>query len=58
MREEKIITVHKRSPSNLRGEKIKSIGKFIIFVLSVVVKDEFPNSIVRFREVLILSNNL
>ena len=44
MREGKKITVHKGGPSNLLVDRTKSMVKLIIFVLSFVVKDEFPNS--------------
>ena len=44
MREEKKITVHKSGSSNLLVDRTKSMVKLIIFVLSFVVKDEFPNS--------------
>ena len=44
MREEKKVTVHKSGPSNLIVDKTKSMVMLIIFVLSFVVKDEFPNS--------------
>ena len=38
------ITVHKSGPSNLLVDRTKLMVKLIIFVLSFVVKDEFPNS--------------
>ena len=44
MREEKNVTVHKSGPSNLLVDRTKSMVKFIIFVLSFVVKGKFPNS--------------
>ena len=44
MRDEKKITVHKSGPSNLLVDRTESMVKLIIFVLSFVVKDEFPNS--------------
>ena len=46
MREEKRkqIAFHKSGPSNLLVDRTKSMVKLIIFVLSFVVKDEFPNS--------------
>ena len=40
----KKIYVHKSGPSNLLVDRTKSMVKLIIFVLSFVVKDEFPNS--------------
>ena len=43
MRKRKI-TVHKSGPFNLLVDRTKSMVKLIIFVLSFVVKDEFPNS--------------
>ena len=43
MRKEKK-TVHKSGPSNLLVARTKSMVKLIIFALSFVVKDEFPNS--------------
>ena len=42
MRDKKI-AFHKSGPSNLLDGRTKSMVKFIIFVLSFVVKDEFPN---------------
>ena len=44
MKEGKKITVHKSGPSSLLVDRTKSMVKLIIFVLSFVVKDEFPNS--------------
>ena len=57
MRKRKI-TVHKSGPFNLLVDRAKSMVKLIIFVLSFVVKDEFPNSNVWVREESLLSNNL
>ena len=48
----------KVDPSHLLVDRTKSMVKLIIFVLSFVVKDEFPNSNIWVREVLVLSNNL
>ena len=45
MREERRkITVYKSGPTNLLVDRTISMVKLIIFVLSFVVKDEFPNS--------------
>ena len=57
MREEIKITVHKSGPSNLLVDRTKSMVKLIIFVLSFVVKDEFPNINVQIREESVLSKN-
>ena len=38
------ITVHKSGPLNLLVDRAKSMVKLIVFVLSFIVKDEFPNS--------------
>ena len=40
----KKIAIHKSGQSNLLVDRTKSVVKLIIFVLSFVVKDEFPNS--------------
>ena len=60
MREEKRekIAFHKSGSSNLLVDRKKSMVQLIIFVLSLVVKDEFPNSNIWAREVSVLSNNL
>ena len=54
----KKIAVHKRGPSDLLVERPKSMVKLMIFILSFVVKDEFPNSNAGVREESVLSNNL
>ena len=54
----KKIAFHKGGPSNLLVDRTKSMVKLIIFVLSVKVSNEFPNSNVWFRELSVLSNNL
>ena len=54
----KKIAFHKSGPSNLLVDRTKSMVKLIIYVLSFVVRDEFPNSNIWVREVLVLSNNL
>ena len=59
MREErKQIIFYKSSWYNLLVARTKSMVKLIIFVLSFVVKNEFPNSNVWVRKVSVLSNNL
>ena len=57
-KKKKKIFFHKSGPSNLLVDSTKSIAKFIIFVLSFVVKEEPQNSNIWFREVSVLSNNL
>ena len=57
MSEEIKITVRKSGPSNLLVDRTKSMVKLIIFVLSFVVKDEFPNINVQIREESVLSKN-
>ena len=58
MREGKETTIYKSGPSNHLVDRTKPIVKFIIFMLSFVVKDEFPNSNIWPKEVSVLSNNL
>ena len=58
MREGKETTIYKSGPSNHLVDRAKSMVKFIIFVLPIVVKDEFPNSNIWAKEVSVLSNNL
>ena len=43
-KKEKKIAFHKSGPSNVLADRTKSMAELIIFVLSIVVKDEFPNS--------------
>ena len=52
------ITIHKSGPSNLLVDKTKSLVKFVIFVVSFVVKDELPNSSIWVKKMSVLSKNL
>ena len=55
---EKNITIPKIDPSNLLVNRIKSIVKLVIFVLSFVLKAVLPNSKVSVSEKLVRSNNV
>ena len=55
---EKNITIPKIDPSNILVNRIKSIVKLVIFVLSFVLKAVLPNSKVSVSEKLVRSNNV